>query len=135
MSFKLSILKILLLIVISALNLSAEKASEHKDGLKMAITGLSGLEQLERDFGAFQDALNKASGMKIKFFPLSNRTVIVQSLKAKHVDLVLFGPAEYAVTRSKLMVKPIAALSRTDYFSAIVTLSNKNINSIPLHFR
>ena len=87
----------------------------------MAVTGLPGLEELERNFGPFQESLNKLTGLKIELYPISSRTIIVHSLMSKNVDLVLFGPAEYVITASKTKIKPIAALSRTDYFSSIVT--------------
>lgn len=109
---------------------SAISFAEEEKSYKMAVTGLSGLEELERNFGPFQQALNQVTGLKIKFYPLSSRTVVIQALKGKAVDFVLFGPAEYVVAASQVKIHPIAALSRADYFSAIVVLADSPIKTL-----
>lgn len=110
------------LIMILAADLQAEP-------VKLAVTDIVGLEELQREFGAFQKALSATAGVDIRFYPVSNRTAAVEALRAKNVDLVLTGPSEYVVFRQRTDAYPIAGLSRPDYFAAIVTLAESKVNS------
>jgi phosphonate transport system substrate-binding protein len=65
----------------------------------------------------------------LRFFPVTNRTAAVESLKSQKIDLVLTGPAEYVIFRSRTNAYPVVGFSRPDYFSALVTMADNNIGS------
>ena len=110
------------LVVTAVLGLSASLRAD--EPLRFAVTDIAGLEELQREFGAFQKTLSAASGIEIRFFPVNNRTAAVEALKSKKLDLVLTGPAEYIVFRSRTEAYPVAGLSRPDYFAAIFALAD-----------
>lgn len=97
--------------------------AEAKD-VKLAVTDLVGLEELQREFGAFKAELEKATGYKISFLPVTNRTAAVEALRFKKVDFVLTGPAEYVVMRKRSDARIVAGLSRPDYFASLITLAD-----------
>lgn len=99
------------------------------DTLRLAITDLQGLEELQRDFGAFQQKLSEVSGYDIDFFPVPSRTAAAEALKAKKVDFVLTGPAEYVVIRKRTNAYPVVAFGRPDYFGAIIVMAESGITS------
>jgi phosphonate transport system substrate-binding protein len=70
--------------------------------------------------GGIQGTLEKASGHSFEFFPVNNRTAAAESLRAKRVDLVITGPAEYVVINKMTEAQSLIGLSRPDYFCAIV---------------
>jgi phosphonate transport system substrate-binding protein len=106
-------------------------SAQSKDGtLRMIVTDLEGLEQIQREFGAFRDLFAEKLGMEVKFFPVPNRTAGVEAVRSKKADLILTGPAEYVVFRAMTKARPVAGFSRPDYYCSIVTLSDSGINSI-----
>lgn len=90
------------------------------DPIKLAVTDIQGLEELQRDFGFFREELEKTLGVKVKFFPVSDRTAAVAALETGQVDLVFTGPAEYVVIRAKTGAKPVIGITRPNYHSLIV---------------
>ena len=56
--------------------------------IRIAITDLEGLEQLQREFGAFRDLLSKKTGLTIKFFPVASRTAAVEAMRSKKIDFL-----------------------------------------------
>jgi phosphonate transport system substrate-binding protein len=88
--------------------------------LRFAVTDIVGLENLQREWGPFQKALQEKAGLDFKFFPVPNRTAAVEALNSKRVDVVLTGPAEYVVFRKRTNAIPVVGLTRVDYFSNIV---------------
>jgi phosphonate transport system substrate-binding protein len=89
------------------------------DKLRMAVTDLQGLEELQREFGAFAARLEEATGAEIELFPVSDRTAAAAALAGKQVDLVFTGPAEYVVLHERTDVRPVVAIRRADYRSCI----------------
>ena len=98
--------------------------------LRFAVTDIVGLEELQTEYGAFQKVLNEVSEVALRFFPVTNRTAAVESLKSQKLDLVLTGPAEYVIFRSRTNAYPLVGLSRPDYFSALITMTDRNIGSV-----
>jgi phosphonate transport system substrate-binding protein len=98
--------------------------------IRMAITDVDGLESLQREFGPFKDAFEKASGLSIEFFPVSGRTAAVEAMAAKQVDFVLTGPAEYVVFRSRLNVQPVVTWQRPDYHSHIIVMADGPVKTL-----
>ncbi|MGD9535574.1 MAG: PhnD/SsuA/transferrin family substrate-binding protein [Alphaproteobacteria bacterium] len=106
--------------VVAAAFTSITQAAE----IKLAVTDLEGLEQVQREFGAFKDVLQKETGFDITFYPVSNRTAAVEALSAKKIDFVLTGPAEYVVFKKRSDAAPIVGFSRPDYFAGIIVLAD-----------
>lgn len=98
--------------------------------IRFAVTDLVGLENLQREFGKFREVLQQATGTKIKFYPVSNRTAAVEALKSKKIDFVLTGPAEYVVFRKRTNAYPVVGFSRPDYFSAIIVMADSGISTV-----
>ncbi len=101
-----------------------------KDVYNFIITDLEGLEEVQREFGAFRDLLQEKAGIQIKFYPVTSRTAAAEAIRAKKADFVLTGPAEYVVMRTLTKCYPIIGFSRPDYFSAVMVRSNSGYNSV-----
>jgi phosphonate transport system substrate-binding protein len=91
--------------------------------IKLAVTDLVGLEELQREFGPFKAELQKATGYDIEFLPVTNRTAALEALRFKKVDFVLAGPAEYVVMKKRAQADVVVGLYRPDYYSIIVVKS------------
>jgi phosphonate transport system substrate-binding protein len=98
--------------------------------LRLAICDLEGLEQLQREFGAFRDLLCAKSGLSIDFFPVPNRTAAVEAMRSEKIDFALTGPAEYIVFQNRTGAKPVVAFARPDYFADIIVLAESGIDSV-----
>jgi len=51
--------------------------------LKFAVTDVSGIKDLQRDYGLFRTTLEKILGIKIEFFPVDNPTSASESGEGK----------------------------------------------------
>lgn len=92
--------------------------------LRLADTGIDGLEELTRAFGPFGAELERLTGLPVTFFPVSDRTAAVTALQFKQVDLVLAGPSEYILMRQRLAVQPVVGIERPRYFTAFIVKSD-----------
>lgn len=88
--------------------------------LRLAITDVEGLEQLQREFGAFRDLLQQQTSLSIELFAVADRTAAVTALENEQIDLVLTGPAEYVIFRNRTKVEPLVGLYRPDYTAVIL---------------
>lgn len=88
--------------------------------LRLADTGIDGLEELTRAFGPFAAELERLTGLPVTFFPVSDRTAAVTALQFNQVDLVLAGPSEYIIMRQRLAVQPVVGIERPRYFTAFI---------------
>lgn len=104
--------------------------SANADTIRMAVTDLVGLEELQREFGAFRDKLSEVTGYNIEFTPVTNRTAAVEALRFEKVDFVLTGPAEYVVMQNRADAKLVVGFSRPDYFAVVVTMAESGYNSV-----
>ena len=98
--------------------------------IRFAVTDVDGLEVLQREYGPFAAAFEKASGMKIDFFPVSGRTAAVEAMAADQVDFVLTGPAEYVVFNARMKATPVVVWTRPNYRSSIVVTEESPIKSL-----
>lgn len=89
--------------------------------IKLAVTDLVGMEELQREFGAFTKVLSDATGYDIEFLPVTNRTAAVEALRFKKVDFVLTGPAEYVVIKQRTNANIVVGFSRPDYFAVLIS--------------
>lgn len=114
-----------------ALTLIGCALSAQADAIKLAVTDLVGMEELQREFGPFKNELERASGLKIDFLPVTNRTAALEAMRFKKVDFVLAGPAEYVVMQKRADARVVAGLYRPNYYSLIVVNADSGIFSIP----
>lgn len=98
--------------------------------LKFAVTDVVGLENLQREWGPFQKALEAKTGLKLAFFAVTNRTAAVEAMNARRVDIVFTGPAEYVVFRARTNAVPVIALQRVDYYPNVVVRTDSGITEI-----
>jgi phosphonate transport system substrate-binding protein len=109
---------------------SESSDSAQPDTVRFAVTDLKGLEELQREFGAFEETFEKHSGLNLEFFAVNDRTAAVAALQADRVDVVFTGPAEYVVIHEKTGAQPIVAIERDGYHSCIYTTTDSGITSL-----
>ncbi len=95
---------------------------------KLAVTDVEGMERLQLEWGPFKDALETATGDEFEFFAVNSRTAAAEALRAKTVDFVVTGPAEYVVINTLTNATPLIGLGRPDYHCAIVVRADSGIN-------
>lgn len=115
---------------ITVVGLAATTLSAHAQTLRLAVTDIVGLENLQREYAGFQKILSEKSGMKVELFPVPNRTAAVEALNAKKIDLVLTGPAEYVVFKKRTDAKLVVGFSRPEYYGSVVTLVGSGIDGV-----
>ncbi|MGH4005848.1 MAG: PhnD/SsuA/transferrin family substrate-binding protein [Pseudonocardiaceae bacterium] len=98
--------------------------------VRLAVTDLQGLEELQREFGAFETELERASGLEVEFFPVSDRVAAAGALAGDQVDLVFTGPAEYVVLAERTDAEPLIAIRRPDYHSCLYTSADSGIRDV-----
>lgn len=114
----------ILSLVTLAVALAFAGPASAQDKVRFAVTDADGMEALQREYGPFRDAFQKASGLSIDFFPVSGRTAAVEAMNADQVDFVLTGPAEYVVFNARLKAQPVVSWGRPDYYSHVVVLDD-----------
>ena len=103
---------------------------QEKGKLLFAVSDVQGLEQLQRDYGPFRNALQEVLQTKIEFFPVNNFVEATTALQLSQVDLVLVGPSEYVIVKTRTNAVPIVALRRPNYRSAIAVRGDSDIKSL-----
>lgn len=66
--------KLLSGLVVAAAVLGLQVGAAKAETIKLAVTDLVGMEELQREFGAFTKTLSSATGYDIEFLPVTNRT-------------------------------------------------------------
>lgn len=112
------------------LSLSLSIPTVNAETIRLAVTDLVGLEELQREFGAFRDKLSEVTGYDIEFTPVTNRTAAVEALRFEQVDFVLTGPAEYVVMQNRADAELVVGFSRPDYFAVVVTMAESGYNRV-----
>lgn len=105
------------------------EASNEVETLRLAVTDVQGLEELQRDYGAFRDQLGETLGREIEFFPVADRAAAAVALQSDQVDVVFTGPAEYVVINAKTEAVPFLAITRPNYYSVIAVRADSGITS------
>ncbi|GAX37900.1 phosphate/phosphite/phosphonate ABC transporter substrate-binding protein [Nodularia sp. NIES-3585] len=106
---------------------SSNSTSNH---LKFTVADVTGIEDLQRDYGAFCTSLEKVLNIPIKFFPVENRTAAAPALQFGQVDIVLAGPSEYVVFNSRAKAIPLVAIQRPNYYPLIVVRTDSKIKTL-----
>jgi len=131
---KFSTLPRLTLFIAVALGLSAcgpdRSRSDRPDTIRFADTGIDGIEEMRRAFHEFVETMEEKTGLKVDFYPVSNRTIAAVALEAGDVDVVLAGPTEYLFIKSRQDVTPIAAIERAEYYSVIIVPADSPAQSL-----
>ncbi|MFN6516309.1 MAG: phosphate/phosphite/phosphonate ABC transporter substrate-binding protein [Nostoc sp. CreGUA01] len=115
----------------SSNNNSEELPVTTPKNLKLAVTDVSGIEDLQRDFGVFRTTLEEVLGVKIEFFPVENTTAAAPALLSREVDIVFAGPSEYLILNARAKAIPIIAIERSNYHSIIVVRADSKIKLLP----
>jgi phosphonate transport system substrate-binding protein len=105
-------------------------AATAAETIRFAVTDVEGMEQLQREYGGFVTELEAATGLKVEFTPVNNRTAAVEAMRAEQVDFVLTGPAEYVVFARLTDARPVVGWHRPDYFSQIVVMAEGDIKTM-----
>ncbi|WP_298965805.1 PhnD/SsuA/transferrin family substrate-binding protein [uncultured Roseibium sp.] len=113
--------------VFAAAALAMSVSYSFADTFKLAVTDVEGLERLQVEWGPFKEALESATDHSFEFFPVTSRTAAAEALRAKRVDFVVTGPAEYIVINKLTEATPLVGLGRPDYFCAIVVRADSGI--------
>ncbi|QIZ72778.1 phosphate/phosphite/phosphonate ABC transporter substrate-binding protein [Oxynema aestuarii] len=108
----------------------SQTAANCPDPLRLAITDIKGLEQLQAEFGAFKSALADVLGRNVEFFSVENYVAASPALLSGRVDLVLAGPSEYVLLHARAQAIPLIALTRPDYYSVISVRADSGIKSL-----
>ncbi|RBO90371.1 phosphate/phosphite/phosphonate ABC transporter substrate-binding protein [Nocardia puris] len=98
--------------------------------VRFAVTDLQGLEELQREFGAFTEVLARETGLDIELFAVTNRTAAAAALQSDRVDVVFTGPAEYVVIHERTEAQPIVAIERDGYRSCVYTTGSSGVASL-----
>lgn len=117
-------------ITLALIALFSLTATAQAETVRLAVTDLVGLEELQREFGAFRDTLEDATGYDIEFLPVTNRTAAVEALRFEKVDFVLTGPAEYVVMQKRADARVVVGFSRPDYFAVVITMADSPYTSV-----
>lgn len=110
--------------------LAASQFAQAAETVRFAVTDIAGLEDLQREYGAFRDALAASTGYEIEFSAVSSRTAAVEAMRAKQVDFVLTGPAEYVVFKKRSEASVVVGFQRPDYFAMVVTLAESPVQGV-----
>jgi phosphonate transport system substrate-binding protein len=98
--------------------------------LRFAVTDVSGLKELQRDYGAFRTALEDVLDIDIDFFPVENTIAAAPALQLGQVDIVFAGPSEYVILNARAKAVPFVAIKRSSYYPVIVVRADSGIKSL-----
>jgi phosphonate transport system substrate-binding protein len=116
--------------VIGLAGCGADADASDRPSVRLAVTEMKGLEQLQREFGAFETELEERADVELELFPVSDRSAAAAALVSEQVDLVFTGPAEYVVMAARTEVEPLVGIRRPGYSSCIWTTSDSGIDSL-----
>ncbi|PRC41824.1 phosphonate ABC transporter substrate-binding protein [Mycobacterium sp. ITM-2017-0098] len=115
-------------VVVGCSNQSTDQ--EQAGTIRFAVTDLQGLEELQREFGAFEAKFEEFSGLDVEFFAVPDRTAAAAALDADRLDVVFTGPAEYVVIHERTGAEPIVAIERDGYHSCIYARADSDITGL-----
>ena len=104
--------------------------SKENPAVRLAVTDVEGMEQLQIEFGAFRELLAERTKLRFEFFPVASRTAAVEALAHEKVDLVLTGPAEYVIFQTRTGIQPVIGLVREEYYSVFAVLEDSTVSEL-----
>ncbi|WP_018924922.1 PhnD/SsuA/transferrin family substrate-binding protein [Salsuginibacillus kocurii] len=112
---------------------AAEEADREDwpETVRFAVTGIDGMEELQRRYDVFQDLMEELIDVEFEFFALSDRTVASTAMEYDQVDIVLSGPSEYAQTKAaEPEAEPLLALERDEYYTVVIVHEDSDYETI-----
>jgi phosphonate transport system substrate-binding protein len=98
--------------------------------IRFAVTDGNTLENLKADYDLFRVALAEILEMEVDFLPVKNQVAAAIELKQGQVDLLLAGPSEYVIARSRTNAVPVVSITRPNYYSIIAVPPNSEIKTV-----
>lgn len=99
--------------------------------IRFADTGVEGMEELQREFGPFKDALEEVLDIEVEFFAVTDRIIGATALEYDQVDMLLAGPSEYAQIRAVVPgAEPIIGIERSEYSAAIIVHEDSDYHTL-----
>lgn len=92
---------------------------ERPERIRLVVSEVQDLEALQRNFGPFKDRLSDILGAEIEFYPVPSLSAAAAAFEAGRADLVLAGPSEYVLLRSKADATPVVGFSRPGYYPVV----------------
>ncbi|MEC5160451.1 MULTISPECIES: putative selenate ABC transporter substrate-binding protein [unclassified Janthinobacterium] len=88
--------------------------------------------ELQRKFKPLGEYLEKKTGMKVEFTPVTDYAASVEALINKKVDMVWFGGFTFvqANHRSKGQITPLVQRAEDEKFKSVFITTNKDINKL-----
>ncbi|MCG5530050.1 PhnD/SsuA/transferrin family substrate-binding protein [Halorhodospira halochloris] len=111
-------------------NAFAELSDVCPANIRLADTGIEGMEELSRAFGPFADSFSEKTGLDIEFFSVSDRTAAATALRYDEVDMILAGPSEYAVIKSRQDVDIVFGIERDHYGTYFVVPADSDAQQL-----
>ncbi|MBZ8179470.1 phosphate/phosphite/phosphonate ABC transporter substrate-binding protein [Oscillatoria salina] len=98
--------------------------------LRFAVTDVKGLELLTQEYEEFRQKIAEILNKEIVFFPVETYTGAAIALQENQVELVLTGPSEYVIIRSRTNAIPVISITRPNYYSVIAVSADSGIQSL-----
>ncbi|MGK7923751.1 MAG: PhnD/SsuA/transferrin family substrate-binding protein [Spirulina sp.] len=98
--------------------------------LRFTVTDVPTLQELERDYEAFRQALEEILEIPFDFVPVRSQIAAAGDLKADRIDLVWAGPTEYVAIAARSQAVPVVELTRPNFYSLIVVRADSGIKSL-----
>ncbi|AUS99371.1 phosphonate ABC transporter substrate-binding protein [Nostoc sp. CENA543] len=114
----------------NANNNSSSQLSKLPKNLKFAVTDVSGIDELKRDFGEFSTVLEEILNTEIELFPVENPIAAAPALLSGNLDIAFAGPSEYLILHSRAKAIPIIGVRRKDYHTIFVVRADSNIQTL-----
>ncbi|MET3131266.1 phosphonate transport system substrate-binding protein [Oxalobacteraceae bacterium GrIS 1.11] len=88
--------------------------------------------ELQRKFKPLGEYLEKKTGMKVEFTPVTDYAASVEALINRKVDMVWFGGFTFvqAKVRSKNQITPLVQRAEDEQFKSVFITTNKDINKL-----
>jgi phosphonate transport system substrate-binding protein len=95
--------------------------AERPDTIRFADTGVEGMEELQREFEPFKNAMEEALDIEVEFFAVTDRIVGATALEYDQVDVMLAGPSEYVQINNVVPESyPFVGVERDEYHAAFI---------------
>lgn len=105
--------------------------SDWPSEIRFAVTGIEGMEELQRNHEPFRQLLEELMGVDFEFFALSSRIVSATAMQFGQVDIILAGPSEYVQIKAETPdVEILAAMQREHYHTAFIVSIDSPLESL-----
>jgi len=105
--------------------------SDWPEVIRFAVTGLEGLEELQRNYEPFRQLLMEMLGVDFEFFALSSRVVSATAMQFGQVDVILSGSSEYVQIKYETPdVEILAAIQRPYHHTAFIVRAESPMQTL-----